>query len=126
MENKKRLGVAFLWHMHQPFYKDPLAGKYLLPWVRLHGVKDYYPMAALVEDFDVRMTFNLVPSLVEQINDYVQNDATDSFQLLTAKKPSALTFADKVELLNNFFINSSAYFLSTIIMPLIFFVNIFF
>ncbi|MCX5685900.1 MAG: glycoside hydrolase, partial [Candidatus Omnitrophica bacterium] len=103
MENKKRLGVAFLWHMHQPFYKDPLAGKYLLPWVRLHGVKDYYPMAALVEDFDVKATFNLVPSLVEQINDYTENDATDIFQDLTAKKASSLTFGDKVDLLNSFF-----------------------
>ncbi|MFH0763577.1 MAG: glycoside hydrolase family 57 protein [Candidatus Omnitrophota bacterium] len=103
METKKRLGVAFLWHMHQPFYKDSLAGKYLLPWVRLHGVKDYYPMAALVEDFDIKATFNLVPSLVEQINDYTENDAADIFQDLTAKKASSLTFEDKVDLLNNFF-----------------------
>jgi len=103
METKKRLGIAFLWHMHQPFYKDPLAGKYLLPWVRLRGVKDYYPMAALVEDFDVKATFNLVPSLVEQINDYTEHDATDIFQDLTAKKASSLTFEDRVGLLNSFF-----------------------
>lgn len=90
--------------MHQPFYKDPLKDKYLLPWVRLRGVKDYYPMAALVEDFeDVKVTFNLVPSLVEQINDYVQNDATDTFLDISVKKASSLTFADKVDLLNNFF-----------------------
>ncbi len=103
MEMKKRLGVALVWHMHQPFYKDPLKGKYLLPWVRLHGVKDYYPMAALVEDFDVKVTFNLVPSLVEQINDYALNDASDTLQDLTAKKASALTLEDKIALLNNFF-----------------------
>ena len=50
MDTKKKLGIAFLWHMHQPFYKDTLTGKYLMPWVRLHGVKDYFPMALLVEN----------------------------------------------------------------------------
>lgn len=104
MNMNKRLGVAFLWHMHQPFYKDPLADKYLMPWVRLHGIKDYFPMARLVENFDnIRVTFNLVPSLVEQINDYVQNDASDTYLDLTVKKASLLTFEDKVEILNHFF-----------------------
>lgn len=104
MENKKRLGVAFLWHMHQPFYKDPLTEKYMMPWVRLHGVKDYFPMAALVESFgEIKVTFNLVPSLVEQINDYTHNNATDTFLDLTLKKPSSMDLNDKVELLNNFF-----------------------
>jgi alpha-amylase/alpha-mannosidase (GH57 family) len=104
MDTNKRLGVAFLWHMHQPFYKDPLADKYLMPWVRLHGVKDYFPMARLVENFEnIRVTFNLVPSLVEQINDYVQNDASDTYLDLTVKKVSHLTLDDKVEILNHFF-----------------------
>ena len=104
MDTKKRLGIAFLWHMHQPFYKDPIEGRYMMPWVRLHGVKDYFPMAALVEDFeDIRVTFNLVPSLIDQLNDYVQNDATDTFLDLTVKKASSLTPEDKIEILNNFF-----------------------
>lgn len=104
MNVNKRLGVAFLWHMHQPFYKDPLTDKYLMPWVRLHGIKDYFPMARLVENFeDIKVTFNMVPSLVEQINDYVQNDASDTYLDLTLKKASLLTFEDKVEILNNFF-----------------------
>lgn len=104
MNVNKRLGVAFLWHMHQPFYKDPLSDKYLMPWVRLHGIKDYFPMARLVENFDnIRVTFNLVPSLVEQINDYVQNDVSDAYLDLTVKKASLLTLEDKVEILNHFF-----------------------
>ncbi|MFA6079841.1 MAG: glycoside hydrolase family 57 protein, partial [Candidatus Omnitrophota bacterium] len=104
MNINKRLGVAFLWHMHQPFYKDPLTDKYMMPWVRLHGIKDYFPMARLVENFDdMRVTFNLVPSLVEQINDYVRNDASDTHLDLTVKKASLLAFEDKVEILNNFF-----------------------
>ncbi len=104
MNTSKRLGVALLWHMHQPFYKDPLSGIYQMPWVRLHGIKDYYPMAALLENFDrVKATFNMVPSLVEQINDYVQNDATDTLLDLTLKKASSLSLEDKVEILHHFF-----------------------
>lgn len=104
MDAKKTLGVAFLWHMHQPFYKDPLSNEYMMPWVRLRGVKDYFPMAALVDKFDsMRATFNLVPSLVEQINDYVNNDASDTYLDMTVKKASALSAADKVFILNNFF-----------------------
>ena len=35
-----KLYLCFLWHMHQPYYKDPESGTYLLPWVRLHAIKD--------------------------------------------------------------------------------------
>lgn len=104
MDPKKRLGVAFLWHMHQPFYKDPLTGSYQMPWVRLHGVKDYFPMAALIDrSVKMKATFNLVPSLVEQINDYVRNSASDIFLDLTAKKAAFLEQKDKVALLEHFF-----------------------
>ena len=104
MSRFKKLSVAFLWHMHQPCYKDTVTGKYLLPWVRLHAVKDYFPMAALLEGFDnVRATFNLVPSLLEQIDDYVLNDATDVFMDLAAKKASNLSLDDKLDILENFF-----------------------
>lgn len=100
----KRLDVAFIWHMHQPYYKDDLTGRYLLPWVRLHGVKDYFPMAALLENFEnVKATFNLVPVLVEQLNDYARNNASDTFLELTLKKASDLALDEKLDLLGNFF-----------------------
>lgn len=90
--------------MHQPCYKDTVTGKYLLPWVRFHAVKDYFPMAALLQGFDnVRATFNLVPSLLEQINDYALNDATDIFLDLAAKRASSLTLDDRLDILENFF-----------------------
>ncbi len=38
------LRLIFLWHQHQPFYKDLVTGEYRLPWVRLNGLKDYYGM----------------------------------------------------------------------------------
>lgn len=104
MTTKRKLEVAFLWHMHQPYYKDPSSGKYLMPWVRLHGVKDYYPMAALLENFDnVKVSFNVVPVLIEQINDYANNNATDTFLDLTLIKAHDLTIDDKVQILMNFF-----------------------
>lgn len=104
MDIKKKVEVVFIWHMHQPFYKDTVTGKYLMPWVRLHGIKDYYPMAALLEDLDnVKATFNMVPSLVEQINDYAQNGASDIFLDLTVKKASSLTLEEKAQVLNDFF-----------------------
>jgi hypothetical protein len=57
--------VAILWHMHQPFYQDLLTGEHILPWVRLHAIKDYWGMVALLREFpQVRVTFNLVPSLL--------------------------------------------------------------
>ncbi|MBI5048400.1 MAG: hypothetical protein HZB54_05595 [Deltaproteobacteria bacterium] len=101
----KPLNIAFLWHMHQPLYKDPFTGEYILPWVRLHGTKDYYDMVAILEDFpSLHQTFNLVPSLIEQINDYADGRASDKFLNLTLKPPSDLTLEDKVFIVNNFFL----------------------
>lgn len=80
--------VAILWHMHQPLYKDPLAGSYRLPWVRMHALKDYYGMVKLTEEFpQLRLTFNLVPSLIDQIQDYADGHARDPF-LEMARTPA--------------------------------------
>lgn len=90
--------------MHQPYYKDDITGSYILPWVRMHGIKDYYDMPALLSDFpDVHQTFNLVPSLLKQIQDYVENEATDKFLTLTLKPAAELDNADKLFLLKNSF-----------------------
>lgn len=72
-----------LWHMHQPYYKDLVEDRYLMPWVRLHTLKDYYGMVAMLREFpDVHVTFNLVPSLVAQILDYANGAAHgDAFDL---------------------------------------------
>jgi len=99
------LYIAFLWHMHQPYYKDPFTGIYRLPWVRLHGTKDYLDMVEILEDFpEIRQTFNLVPSLLEQLRDYTENNATDIYLCLTMKNPQDLTDADKIFMLENFFL----------------------
>ncbi|MFH1390019.1 MAG: glycoside hydrolase family 57 protein [Candidatus Margulisiibacteriota bacterium] len=98
------VSLALVWHMHQPFYKDLVTGEYFMPWVRMHAVKDYYDMVAVLDRFpDVHVTFNLVPSLLLQIEDYVHNNATDVLLDLTRKNPSDLTQAEKVSLLQYFF-----------------------
>ncbi|MFL6445653.1 MAG: hypothetical protein ACJ713_17695, partial [Candidatus Sulfotelmatobacter sp.] len=82
------LRVILLWHQHQPFYKDLVTGQYRLPWVRLHALKDYYGMVKLLDEFPhVHQNFNLVPSLVAQIQDYVAGSAQDPF-LEVASKPA--------------------------------------
>ena len=70
--------LAILWHMHQPFYEDLATGEHILPWVRLHAIKDYWGMAALLREFPgVRVTFNLVPSLLVQIQAFAEDRARD-------------------------------------------------
>ncbi|RQW87603.1 MAG: glycoside hydrolase [Geobacter sp.] len=98
------LQVAFIWHMHQPYYKDPLTGQYALPWTYLHAVKDYYDMAAIVDDTEgARAVFNLVPSLLEQIQDYAEGTAVDPFLIHGRMDPSGMTTENRCFILDNFF-----------------------
>ncbi|HVP43135.1 MAG TPA: glycoside hydrolase family 57 protein [Terriglobales bacterium] len=84
--SRDMLRVLFLWHMHQPFYKDLVTGEYRLPWVRLHALKDYYGMVKLLEEFPrVHQNFNLVPSLMAQIEEYASGAARDPFLDVVAK-----------------------------------------
>jgi alpha-amylase/alpha-mannosidase (GH57 family) len=89
--------VCFLWHMHQPFYKDLVTGDYRLPWVRLHALKDYYGMVKLLDEFPgVKQTFNLGPSLVTQIDDYVGGSAKDPFYDVVAKPAAHLGEEERI------------------------------
>ena len=88
----KPIHVAFVWHMHQPYYKDDLTNTYLLPWVRLRAAKDYYKMPALLEGYPkVRATFNLVPSLLAQIEDYGKEESVDLFLNLSRRDAAELS-----------------------------------
>ncbi|MFZ1009294.1 MAG: hypothetical protein WAN65_20800, partial [Candidatus Sulfotelmatobacter sp.] len=90
------LRLIFLWHQHQPFYKDLVTGEYRLPWVRLHGLKDYYGMVKLLDEFpNVHQNFNLVPSLMAQIQDYVDGTAQDPFLSVAAKPANDLTAKER-------------------------------
>lgn len=89
--------VLFLWHMHQPFYKDLVAGEYRLPWVRMHALKDYYGMVKLLDEFpEVHQTFNLVPSLMTQIQEYAGGEARDPFLDVASKPADELTYEERL------------------------------
>ena len=91
--------------MHQPYYKDPFAGIYRLPWVRLHGTKDYLDMVEILDSFPgIKQTFNLVPSLLQQLNDYTENNAEDIYLEFTIKKAAELSDNEKIFILENFFL----------------------
>ena len=90
------LRVILLWHQHQPFYKNLVTGEYRLPWVRLHALKDYYGMVKLLDEFPgVHQTFNLVPSLITQIQDYVAGTAHDPFLAVAARPARDLTLDER-------------------------------
>ncbi len=96
--------LAFIFHMHQPYYKNLLTQESDLPWVRLHGVKDYLDMVQILEKFPkIKQTFNVVPSLFEQLEDYNNGLVKDKFGELTKKPASELTKHDKDFILQNFF-----------------------
>src|SRR5215467_10491933 len=96
--------LLFLWHMHQPYYKDLVTGEYRLPWVRLHALKDYYGMVKLLDEFPgIHQTFNLVPSLIVQIEDYVSGAAQDPFFDATCKPAADLNSAEKRFVLEHLF-----------------------
>ncbi|MFQ5329703.1 MAG: hypothetical protein ACE5D4_06930, partial [Thermodesulfobacteriota bacterium] len=99
-----KLDIAVIWHMHQPYYKDLASGEYLLPWVRLHAIKDYYDMPLLLDNFEgIRQTFNLVPSLLIQLEDYASGKGTDLFLEVSRKPADDLTEEEKGFILSNFF-----------------------
>jgi len=112
--NDNKLHIAFLWHMHQPYYKTLKENRFQMPWVRLHGIKDYYDMVAILDDFPkIKQTFNLVPSLVEQIEEYTERGCSDRHLELSRKSVEDLTPHEKTEILSSFF---SAHF-PTMIQP---------
>jgi alpha-amylase/alpha-mannosidase (GH57 family) len=100
----KPLNVALIWHHHQPLYKIPGSDEYMMPWVRAHGVNDYPYMADLVEEYLEKgsVTFNIVPSLLLQIQDYLKG-ATDEYQRFSLKEEDKLTKEEKKFIIDHFF-----------------------
>ena len=77
MSGPDHLDLVLLWHMHQPDFRDQASGEFLQPWVYLHALKDYSDMAAHLEAHPgVKAVVNLVPVLLDQLEDYVDQFAT--------------------------------------------------
>ena len=99
-----RIHLAVLWHMHQPQYRDPETGSYLLPWTRLHATKDYWGMVKLFEEFPkFHATFNVVPSLCLQLEEYASGSFKDPWFDLAFVPVDRLTREDKREILDRAF-----------------------
>ncbi len=97
------LHVAFIWHQHQPLYKYR-DGKYRLPWVRLHGTKDYLDLILLLEKYPkLHQTVNLVPSLILQLEDYIAGTAFDPYLELALMPLEQLQPAQKQFIIRHFF-----------------------
>ncbi len=103
MPQDKPVKLAILWHMHQPNYREPQSNHLAMPWVRLHALKDYLDMPLLAGRYDnVKVTFNLVPSLIEQIELYL-NGGSDPHLDLSRIDAAELTESQRLEILNTFF-----------------------
>jgi alpha-amylase/alpha-mannosidase (GH57 family) len=99
-----RIHLVVLWHMHQPHYRDPESGRYVLPWTRLHAVKDYWGMVKLLEDAPgFHATFNVVPSLGMQLEEYASGTFDEPWYALAFKNSAELTREDKKEILSRAF-----------------------
>jgi alpha-amylase/alpha-mannosidase (GH57 family) len=100
----KPIHLVLLWHMHQPQYRDPESGAYLLPWTRLHALKDYWGMAELLREFPgVHVTFNMVPSLCMQLEEYASGKFREPWFDLTCRPAESLSGEDKREILERAF-----------------------
>src|SRR4029079_9234116 len=96
--------VALLWHMHQPFYQDLVTGEHILPWVRLHALKDYWGMVVVLREFPgVKVTFNLVPSMLVQLEAFAREEARDRHLEIGLKPADQLTDEEKAFCLEHFF-----------------------
>ena len=89
--------------MHQPNYREPFSDRLAMPWVRLHALKDYLdmPLAAAARE-NVRVTFNLVPTLLDQFEIY-SNGGTDRHFELSQLRPEDIGTDIKLEILQTFF-----------------------
>ncbi|MEX0599399.1 MAG: hypothetical protein WD205_02075, partial [Rhodothermales bacterium] len=104
---RPKIQLAILWHQHQPMYAHPTAesrrGRFGQPWVRLHAIRDYYSMAALIAEHpDLHLTINLTPVLLRQIEDYTEG-ATDIALDLTRRPAEDLSPEERERILTTFF-----------------------
>ncbi|MBV8883771.1 MAG: glycoside hydrolase, partial [Chroococcidiopsidaceae cyanobacterium CP_BM_RX_35] len=104
------LYVAFIWHQHQPLYKSrrdrvqPAFSHYHLPWVRLHGTKDYLDLVLLLERYPkLHQTVNLVPSLILQLEDYIAGTALDPYLALSLTPTAQLGGEQRQYIVEHFF-----------------------
>ncbi len=103
-DSNKSIQLAVIWHMHQPDYREPGSQTIVLPWVRLHALKDYYDMPARLQDYpEIKQTFNVVPSMIEQIECYLTEGWSDRELDLFKMSADELGTEEKGSMLESFF-----------------------
>jgi alpha-amylase/alpha-mannosidase (GH57 family) len=96
--------LALVWHQHHPYYPDQVGGENPMPWVRLHGAKDYWGMAMHLKEVpEFRCTINLVPSLLRQIEIYTKDGGSDRHLDVSRRPADSLSESDARFLLEQFF-----------------------
>ena len=80
------LNLAIVFHQHQPYYKNKLTNTYEMPWVRVHSMTEYVDSPGILANTNTKITYNLVPSFVEQLVDYNRNETLDDHTDI-AKRP---------------------------------------
>ncbi len=100
------LYLSFIWHMHQPYYRDLATGACSMPWVRLHATKDYLDMVRRLESFPtIHQTFNIVPSLIDQLEEYLPpQNRSDTFLDVSRRRADELTAEEQKFILQWFFL----------------------
>lgn len=94
--------MNFVWHFHQPIYRLPDSQEFILPWVNYHSTRNYWQMLKIVEETEFPCTINLVPCLLEQIEDYVGNRAIDAVWT-SLEKPDDRLSPEELDRLKRFF-----------------------
>jgi len=98
------VALCFFWHQHQPYYPDDVSGENPMPWVRLHGTKDYWGMAMLLKEApELHAAINLVPSLLQQLSAYTDAGHQDTHLRVSRLPADGLSEDDANYLLDNFF-----------------------
>jgi len=99
-----QVNLVLVWHMHQPQYRDPVSGRYMLPWTRLHALKDYWGMVKVLGEFPgVHATFNIVPLLAAQIEEYASGKFREPWFELAFAAADTLKPEQKREILERAF-----------------------
>jgi alpha-amylase/alpha-mannosidase (GH57 family) len=99
-----RVNLVVLWHMHQPQYRDPGTGRYMLPWTRLHALKDYWGMVKILGEFPgVHATVNFVPLLAAQIEEYAAGNFSEPWFDIAFAPAATLTPEQKREAIERAF-----------------------
>ncbi|MEN6557031.1 MAG: glycoside hydrolase family 57 protein, partial [Thermoguttaceae bacterium] len=98
------VALSFFWHQHQPYYPDDVADENPMPWVRLHGTKDYWGTAMLLKESPrMHATINLVPSLLQQLAAYTDHGHQDTHLRVSRLPADGLNEEDAFYLMDNFF-----------------------